>query len=234
MQTAVEALSDPLNGQDPRRIEDLWQLMTKVASCRAARFSPAPSQISTRGCGTFWASLWASPYTSCSGGAVRERVLRAGVGGDSPSAVAEAAAGQTQGGMTVVKMKVAGRLSLMPTVQEVGAAVFWVESVREVIGDENEVAVDFHGRTSIAAARQLGQLLAPVRPLSIEEPVLPEHLGQIGEAVASTTTPVACGTRLYSGAEFLPVLQRGVAVVRPGLPARRHARCHPPGRILIV
>jgi len=56
-----------------------------------------------------------------------------------------------------------------------------------------------------------------VRPLFVEELVVPEKNHLIGSIVAATSIPVATGERLCSGHEFLPVPQAGVAVVQPDL-----------------
>jgi galactonate dehydratase len=90
-----------------------------------------------------------------------------------------------------------------------------VAAAREVLGDDKDVAVDFHGRFSLALAKRVAPLLEPYRPFFLEEPVVPENSHLIGEFVRSTTTPVSTGERLYSRQEFLPVLQAGIAVAQP-------------------
>jgi galactonate dehydratase len=217
-QAAVAELSELLVGQDPRRIEDLWQLMTKstfyrggpVLSSAVAGVDQALWDILGKSLGT--------PVHQLLGGAVRDRVRVYGwIGGDDPTEVADAARAQVEGGLTAVKMNASGQMSPMPTVRELDEVVARVASVREAIGIDNDVAVDFHGRVGVAAARQLAELLAPQRPLFIEEPILPEFMHRVGEIVSTSTVPVACGERLFSRAEFLPVLQAGVAVVQPDL-----------------
>ena len=79
------------------------------------------------------------------------------------------------------------------------------------------VAVDLHGRASFPAARMILPALAPLHPLLIEEPLVPEHGHRLAELVACTAVPIATGERLYSRTDFLPALAAGVSVVQPDL-----------------
>ena len=48
-------------------------------------------------------------------------------------------------------------------------------AIREAVGDEVDIMVDLHGRTTPAMAIQYGQALAPYRPFFFEEPCPPEN-----------------------------------------------------------
>ncbi|WP_431907831.1 galactonate dehydratase [Amycolatopsis thermoflava] len=218
VRAAVDELSDLLLGRDPRRVEDLWQVMTKAAFYRGGPvLSSAVAGIDQ----ALWDILGKSlgvPVHQLLGGAVRDEVRVYGwIGGDEPSAVAEAAEAQAEAGLTAVKMNASGRIGRMPNRAEVDEVVSRLAAVREVLGDSRDVAVDFHGRFGVAAARRVIPELAPLHPLFVEEPVLPEYAHRLGDVVSASAVPVACGERLYSRSEFLPVLQAGVAVVQPDL-----------------
>jgi galactonate dehydratase len=147
---------------------------------------------------------------------VRDEVRVYGwIGGDEPAEVADAAAAQVEAGLTAVKMNASGRIGRLPTRAEVGGVVDRLAAVREVIGDSRDVAVDFHGRFTVAAARRVLPELAPLHPLFVEEPVLPEHTDRLADVVAVSPVPIACGERLYSRTDFLPALRAGIAVVQP-------------------
>ncbi|WP_184929124.1 galactonate dehydratase [Saccharothrix ecbatanensis] len=218
VRTAVAELSDLLVGADPGRIEDLWQLMTKSAFYRGG---PVLSSAAAGIDQALWDILGKSlgvPVHQLLGGAVRDRVRVYGwIGGDEPAEVADAAAAQVAAGLTAVKVNASGRMSPVPTRAETAAVVDRVAAVREVIGDDRDVAVDFHGRFTTAAALRVLPELAPLHPLFVEEPVLPEHRERLADVVRASPVPIACGERLYSRADFLPALRAGVAVVQPDL-----------------
>lgn len=218
VRAAVDELTDLLLGQDPRRIEDLWQRMTKAAFYRGGPvLSSAVAGIDQ----ALWDILGRSlgvPVYQLLGGAVRDRVRVYGwIGGDEPAEVAEAAAAQVEAGLTAVKMNASGRIGRLPTAAETSAVVDRLAAVRAVLGEHRDVAVDFHGRFTVAAARRVVPLLAPLHPLFVEEPVLPEYVHRLADVVSSAPVPVACGERLFSRADFLPALHAGVAVVQPDL-----------------
>jgi galactonate dehydratase len=119
--------------------------------------------------------------------------------------------------LTAVKMNASGRMGRNGSVAELDAVVRRVAAAREVLGPERDIAVDFHGRFTLATVRRIAALLEPLHPFFLEEPVVPENSHVIGSLVASTTIPVATGERLYSRQEFLPVLQAGIAVAQPDL-----------------
>ena len=92
-----------------------------------------------------------------------------------------------------------------------------VGAAREVLGPDRDVAVDFHGRVSLPSAVRLAAELVPLRPMFIEEPVVPENSHRMGEVVRATSIPVATGERLFSRQEFVGVLEAGVTIVQPDL-----------------
>lgn len=218
VRTAVDQLSELLIGTDPLRIEDHWQLMTKGSFYRGGPIlSSAVSGLDQ--------ALWdiagkalGVPVHQLLGGHVRDRIRVYGwVGGDDPSEVRDAIAERLESGLTAVKMNASGRMPALASSSDLGAVVARVAAAREVLGPDRDVALDFHGRFTLADARRVAPLLEPLHPLFIEEPVVPENSHLIGQMVSSTTVPIATGERLYSRQEFLPVLQSGIAVAQPDL-----------------
>ncbi len=60
------------------------------------------------------------------------------------------------------------------------------------------MAIDFHGRVSLAMARRLLPRLETFNPLFVEEPVVPELGARLPELVRCSPVPIATGERLYS------------------------------------
>jgi galactonate dehydratase len=214
--TAVAELSDYLVGRDPGPIEDLWQVLTKGGFYRGgAVLASAVAGIDT--------ALWdlagkaaGKPIHQLLGGPVRERVRAYGwIGGDRPSEVATAARAAVERGFDAVKMNGSAELGAIATPAATRRVLERVEAVREAIGPERDVAIDFHGRVSPAMARRLLPLLEPSMPLFVEEPVLPEQVEALARVVAATSIPIAAGERAYSRWDAKPLLDAGVAVLQP-------------------
>ncbi|MFD0656074.1 galactonate dehydratase [Thermocatellispora tengchongensis] len=216
VQAAVAELSEYLIGEDPMRIEDHWQVLTKggfyrggpVLSSAVAGIDQALWDIAGKAAGL--------PVHMLLGGPVRERVrMYAWIGGDRPAEVADLARAQVEAGFTAVKMNGSAELTAIDTPAQSRGIVERVAAVREAIGEHNDVVVDFHGRMSTAMARRVLPLLEPLMPLFVEEAVLPEHSDNLAALAQGTSIPLATGERLYSRWDFRAVLGRGIAVAQP-------------------
>ena len=79
-----------------------------------------------------------------------------------------------------------------------------------------DAALDFHGRLHKPMAKQLAALLAPLSPLFIEEPLLPENIEGIKQIASLSAVPIALGERLFSRWDFRPFFEAGcVDVAQP-------------------
>lgn len=218
VRAAVDVLAEHLVGQDPLRIEDHWQVLTKGGFYRGGPILSSAVAGLDQALWDIAGKTYGAPVHALLGGPVRDRVrVYAWVGGDEPAQLSEQIAAQVEAGFTAVKMNAAGATSPIPTPAETAAIVARVAAAREALGPDRDVAVDFHGRFTAAGARRVLAELAPLHPLFVEEPVLPEHGRQLADLVASSPVPLATGERLYGRAEFLPVLAAGIAVAQPDL-----------------
>jgi galactonate dehydratase len=218
VRAAVEVAAEYLIGKDPLRIQDHWQVLTKggfyrdgpVLSSAVAGLDQALWDIAGK--------TYGAPVHALLGGPVRDRIrVYAWVGGDEPAQLADGIAEQMAAGFTAVKMNASGRMSPHATAAEVDGVIARVATAREILGPDRDVAVDCHGRLTPATVRRVLPELAPLRPLFVEEPLLPEHNHLLPGLVAAGPVPLATGERLYGRAGFLPVLQAGIAVVQPDL-----------------
>jgi len=215
---AVDELADHLVGTDPLRIEDHWQVMTKGAFYRGGPILSSAIAGVDQALWDIAGKVRGAPIHELLGGPVRERQrVYTWIAGDEPGDVAEGARERLEQGLTAVKMNAAGRLGQLATVREIDEMLDRVAAVREVMGDDGGVAVDFHGRVTPASAREMCRLLEPLRPMFVEEPVVPELTADLGRICASTTIPIATGERLYSRWDFREVLGSGIAVAQPDL-----------------
>ena len=145
------------------------------------------------------------------GGIVRERMqVYSWIGGDQPAEVASAAKEKQSQGYKAVKMNACAELHYIDSPAKLDEVVKRVGSVRESVGRDFGIAVDFHGRIHRGLAKTLVNELDPFRLMFIEEPVLPEHPEALVEVARHTTTPIALGERFYSRWDFKRVLALGV------------------------
>jgi galactonate dehydratase len=218
VRAAVDVLAEYLIGQDPLRIEDHWQVLTKGGFYRDGPVLGSAVAGIDQALWDIAGKHYDAPVHALLGGPVRERVrVYAWVGGDEPAELAESIAAQVEAGFSAVKMNASGISSPIATAAEIDMIVQRVATAREALGPGRDVAIDCHGRFTPATARRVLPELAPYRPLFVEEPVLPEHQHALASLVAASPVPLATGERIYGRAGFLPVLQSGIAVVQPDL-----------------
>jgi galactonate dehydratase len=215
---AVEALMEYLVGQDPLRIEEHWQVMAKggfyrggaVLSSALAGIDQALWDIKGRHHGV--------PVHELLGGPVRERVrMYTWAHGASNAELVDNAQAKVASGFTAVKINVSEALPPIPGAADLRRMASRVEALRSALGDDVDIALDFHGRLSTAATRQLLPMLEPLLPLFIEEPVTPEYSRDLRRIVESTSIPIATGERLFSRWDFRDVLPTGIAVAQPDI-----------------
>jgi galactonate dehydratase len=98
---------------------------------------------------------------------------------------------------------------------EMAAAVERVAKVREAVGDDTQLMIEFHGRLSASAALDFMRLIARYRPAWCEEPVAPEQVELLAEVRAQSALPIAAGERLVTEADFERMFRlRSVDVVQ--------------------
>jgi len=214
-----ELLERHLLDEPPGPIEDHWQTMYRGGFYRGGPVLMSAIAGIDQALWDIKGKQFGAPVYELLGGPARERVQVYGwIGGDEPTAVADAAGQATEAGLRALKMNATGKLRHIDTPAAVDAAAERLAAVRERVGPEIDVAVDFHGRASKAMAKRLATALEPHDPFFIEEPVRPGQEDALPAVAAHTDTPIATGERLYSRWDVAPVLADGaVDVVQPDL-----------------
>jgi len=91
-----------------------------------------------------------------------------------------------------------------------------VSAVREAVGADVGIGVDFHGRVHKPMAKVLIAELEPYKLMFIEEPVLSENVDGMLDTLRNTSTPIALGERLFSRWDFKEILASGaVDIIQP-------------------
>ncbi|MGP3921965.1 galactonate dehydratase [Streptomyces sp. 8N616] len=216
VRAAVDVLAEYLVGRDPLRIQDHWQVLSKGGFYRGGPILSSAVAGLDQALWDIAGKTYGAPVHALLGGPVRDTVrVYAWVGGDEPAQLTEQITAQIEAGFTAVKMNAAGRVAPIATPAETAAVIERVTTAREVVGPHRDVAVDCHGRFTPAGARRLLAELAPLHPLFVEEPLLPEQTHLLAGLVSGSPVPVATGERLYDRPGFLPALTAGIAVAQP-------------------
>ncbi|MFB6174341.1 MAG: galactonate dehydratase, partial [Halobacteriales archaeon] len=217
---AVEELMESyLLGREPDPIEDHWQAMYRGGFYRGGPVLMSAIAGIDQALWDLKGKRFDAPVHELLGGRARDRIrVYQWIGGDRPAEVGEAAAEAVDAGFSALKMNATPELRRIDTPAAVSAAADRLGAVREAVGDDVDVGVDFHGRASKTMARRLAEALEPHEPFFIEEPVLPEHNDALPDLAAATSIPVATGERMFSRWDFKGILEaNAVDLLQPDL-----------------
>lgn len=210
-------------GQDPTRVDFLVNLMIQQS-----RFPPGALGLAAISgldhC--LWdlaAKAAGVPVYKLLGGEVRDRVkIYAGVytAPDVPAAKEELDRLNEEWGFTAFKLS-PWRIDIHANRwgEVVRSSAEYFRTLREAVRPEYEIAFDAHAKIyEPAAARQLGNALAPYDPLFFEEPLRPENIDIWGDLKQGLNCTLATGESLYNRNEFLRLLQvKGADLIQPDI-----------------
>jgi len=214
---AVTELGHYLLGRDPDQIEDIWQVLYRGGFYRGGPVLMSALAGIDQALWDLKGRRYGLSVHQMLGGKVRDRMqVYAWVGGDEPAEVASAAKERRSQGYKAIKMNASAELHYVDSAGKLDQIVRRIGSVREAVGTDFGIAVDFHSRVHRAMAKVLVKELDAFKLMFIEEPVLSEHLEALIEVARHTTTPIALGERLYSRWDFKRIFQAGVVdIVQP-------------------
>lgn len=216
----VETIRERLIGEDPNRIEHIWQSIFGRYTYLGSRglVTTVMSGIDI----ALWdlrGKVTGEPIFRLLGGAVRESIdlYTHPAGADDEAFVADAVrlAGE---GFRALKLDPfqemwarstsfrGGRISPAGIAQ----AVERVARLREALGDSTDIMVDAHGVFNVASAMACIRALEPYGLMMFEEPVPPQGLDALRQIRSRTSMPLCVGERLYTRWDFLPVLTEGL------------------------
>jgi galactonate dehydratase len=85
-----------------------------------------------------------------------------------------------------------------------------MQRLREGLGPDIDIAVDFHAKTSPSVASVLVKEVEPLNLLFIEEPCPPENVPAMARISRRSTTPIATGERLIASYGVRELVEMGV------------------------
>ncbi|MBM6837282.1 galactonate dehydratase [Clostridium saudiense] len=159
------------------------------------------------------------PVYELLGGAARDRIMvYSWIGGDRPDDVVREAIDRRDRGFKAIKMNATEELHYVDSFDKVQAVVERVKSIREAVGFDLNIGIDFHGRVHKPMAKVLAKELEPYKLMFLEEVVLPENEEAFREVANHTSTPLATGERLYTRWEFKNILKEGaIDIIQPDI-----------------
>jgi galactonate dehydratase len=222
---AVEDLRPMLVGEDPRPVERCWQRMVRGPYFRGGLALTSAIAGIDQALWDIKAKALGVPLFELLGGPVRDRVrsyvnLGSELGGDArdPDVWAEAARNARKAGFDAMKIYPVAPSRPLESARLFRETEELVGRVREAVGDDADVMIDLHGRTTPPVAIELASVLATYRPFWLEEPCPPGSPDALAEVARAVPIPIAAGERLGTAHEFRELLdRRACAVIQPNV-----------------
>jgi galactonate dehydratase len=212
---AVEEYREYIVGEDPARIQHLWQLMYRQPFFRSGAVTLSAMSAIEQALWDIKGKVAGLPVYELLGGRCHDRIklYANGPGGATREELQESARSLVERGFTAMKMGLAE-----PVLPVQGDGIFRraaqeAESVRNAVGEDVEVGWDAHGRFSPAMSIKLARALEPYNIWFLEEPALPENAKGLAQVARATSIPVATGERLFTKWAFREVLDLGAAAL---------------------
>jgi galactonate dehydratase len=228
---AILAMKERLIGEDPFNINLIYEKLRRVG--RYGGSSHAPLIFALTGIENALYDIVGKalgvPVYKLLGGKFRSDIrlyadCHAGEE-DDVQAYADKALAVTAQGFSAVKFDVdnTGTGKLDPYNWTVGAkemthVISLIESIRDAIGFELDLAIDCHGQFDLPSAITLAKAVEPLRLLWLEEPVPAENLSALAQVKASSSTVICTGENQYTRFEFLEMFAaKACDVIMPDL-----------------
>jgi len=217
VETAVLEHKPFLVGQDPLRIEYLWQSLYRTTYYRGG-------VILTSALSGIEQALWdikgkhfGIPVYQMLGGLYRDRIRIYGhCWGATTDKIIRRAAERKASGFTAIKILLEPYTANRGVKSYVDTQVRRFAEIREALGDEMDIAIDFHGRLGPDMALQVIRGIREHCPLFVEEACLPENLDAMVRIAQAGGVALATGERLVTRHGFRRLLEAGaVAVIQP-------------------
>ncbi|MFC2123623.1 galactonate dehydratase [Bacteroidota bacterium] len=226
---AIEDIAELLIGEDPTRIEYLWQMMYRQHFWHGNGIvrGTAISSIDI----ALWdilGKVYGTPCHKLFGGPVRDYIRTyAHLGGgnmedfyetstSNAERFGELAIQAIEAGYSAFKSMAVPSTMPLEGLKSVNEAAACVHAMREAVGDDIDIMVDCHARPSPAMGMKFAKALEPYGLYFLEEPCWPENIDDLAAIQDAVKTPIATGERLVSQIAFRDLLnKRGCRVIQP-------------------
>ncbi len=219
VKAAVIELMENIVGKDPLNIEDHWNVMYRGGFYRGGPILMSAIAGIDQALWDIKGKYHDAPVHMLMGGKVRDKIrVYSWIGGDRPEHVGEAATAVVSKGFTALKMNATEEMNYVDSFKKIEASVARIAAVRNAVGPNVGIGVDFHGRVHKTMAKVLAKELEPYHPMFIEEPVLAENNEALREISRHVNIPIATGERMFSRWQFRQLLTDGyVDIIQPDL-----------------
>ena len=206
----IEHFKPKLIGQDPGRIEHIWQSLFRGFFFPAQRLESAAISAIDMALWDIKGKALGVPVYDLLGGRVRDKVVcyPHNVGHQMEIApLVESCLETKEKGWKFVRFGLPNDGETLEPRPVVLTSIKQFQAVREAIGDEIEICFDVHTRLDLPDVVWLCQEVEQFRPFFIEDPLRAENPDSFKTLRPRTTVPLAAGEQFCSKWEFRQLIE---------------------------
>lgn len=208
----IEDFREFLIGKDPMQVEHHWQSMYVHSFYRAGPVIGSAISGIDQALWDIRGKVLGLPVYKILGGPTDPRGVRGyyHVQAGSREQLQSVRESASKLGVTCVKGGIPGYYEWIETHEKIDQAIRRIQLMREGLGPEIDIGIDFHAKTSPSVAAIIVKEVEPLKLLFIEEPCPPENVAAMARIARRSTTPIATGERLVAHYGCRELIEMGV------------------------
>jgi galactonate dehydratase len=208
----IEDFKEFLIGADPLPVEHHWQSMYIHSFYRAGPVIGSAISAIDQALWDIRGKALNKPVYQLLGGPYDPQGVRGyyHIRANTPAEMREVRDRAKELGVTAVKGGIPGYYEWIETNASISRAIKHVETMRANLGDQIDIGIDFHAKTSPSVASILCRELEPLKLLFIEEPCPPENVKAMQRISRRTKVPIATGERLVASYNCRELVELGI------------------------
>lgn len=208
----VQDFREFLIGSDPMQVEHHWQSMYVHSFYRAGPVMGSAISAIDQAMWDIRGKVLGLPVYQLLGGPVDPKGVRGyyHARASTPDQLQKLRQTAVQQGVSCFKTGIPDYYEFIETHAKIKRAVKHMEMLRENLGPDLDIAVDFHAKTSPSVASIIVKEVEPLHLLFIEEPCPPENVKAMARVAKRSTTPIATGERLIAAYGCRELIEMGV------------------------
>lgn len=216
----IEDFREFLIGSDPMQVEHHWQSMYVHSFYRAGPVIGSAISAIDQAMWDIRGKVLGLPVYQLLGGPVDPKGVRGyyHARASTPDELQKLRQTAVQQGVSCFKTGIPEYYEFIETHAKIKRAVKYMEMLRENLGPDLDIAVDFHAKTSPSVASIMVKEVEPLHLLFIEEPCPPENVKAMARIAKRSTTPIATGERLIAAYGCRELIEMGVVdILQPDI-----------------
>ncbi|MCX6596577.1 MAG: galactonate dehydratase [Acidobacteria bacterium] len=208
----IEDFKEFLIGADPMLVEHHWQSMYVHSFYRAGPVMGSAISAIDQALWDIRGKILGMPVYKLLGGPYDPQGVRGyyHVRAGTPAEMREVRAKAKELGVTAIKGGIPGYYEWIETREAISKAIKHVETLRTNLGDEIDIGIDFHAKTSPSVASILCKEMEPYKLMFIEEPCPPENVKAMQRIAKRSKVPIATGERLVASYSCRELIELGI------------------------